>query len=62
MDPAMRAAFEALDTAHHTRGIGELLASRAYAGLRLTTTIMPDQTHFTMPFAGMASGLRHVFA
>ena len=61
MDPAIRVGFEALDTVHHTRRIGELLASRAHAGLRLTTTIMSDQTHFTMPSAGLAYGLRHVF-
>jgi predicted alpha/beta superfamily hydrolase len=62
MDPEMRAGLEMADIAAHTRRIGELLASRAHAGLRLTTTIMPDQTHFSMPFAGMAYGLRDVFA
>ena len=62
MDPATRAGLAALECAHHARRIGERLASRAYGGLRLTTTIMPDQTHFTMPFAGMAFGLRNVFA
>jgi uncharacterized protein len=62
MEPELREGFAALDTVNQTRRIDALLSSSAYAGLKLTTTIAPDQTHFTMPFAGMATGLRQVFS
>jgi hypothetical protein len=61
MEPAMRETFASLDTVNQTDRVEKVLSSSAYSGLQLTTTIIADQTHFTMPSVGMAMGLRHVF-
>jgi predicted alpha/beta superfamily hydrolase len=37
------------------------LGQRAYPGLALTTMILPDETHESIPGAGFARGLRSVF-
>ena len=62
MEPAMRQAFASLDTVNQTDRVEKVLSSSAYSGLQLTTSIVADQTHFTMPAVGMAMGLRRVFA
>ncbi len=54
--------FARADTAGHTRRLGAALASRGYPGLRLTTRILPEETHFTIAGALIAQGLRNVFA
>jgi hypothetical protein len=41
--------------------MGALLAGRHYPSLDLKTVIFPEETHFTMPFAMTAHGLRYVF-
>ncbi len=53
--------FARADTAGHTRRLGAALASRGYPGLRLTTRILPEETHFTIGGALLAQGLRNVF-
>jgi predicted alpha/beta superfamily hydrolase len=55
-------AFDRADTAGHTRRLGSALAGRGYPGLRLATRILPEETHFTLPGALVAQGLRNVFA
>ncbi|MGD9934257.1 MAG: alpha/beta hydrolase [Dehalococcoidia bacterium] len=58
----MIATFARADTAGHTRRLGDALAARAYPSLRLTTRILPDETHFSINGALVAQGLRKVFA
>ena len=41
--------------------MGEALASRNYPSLRLKTLIFAEETHFTVPYAIAAHGLRYVF-
>jgi predicted alpha/beta superfamily hydrolase len=55
-------ALARADTAAHTLRLGDALAGRGYPGLRLTTRILPDKTHFTIKGALFAQGLRTVFA
>ena len=62
LPPELRAAFEGLDMVRHTQRVGSALAAGSHPGLRLTTSVVADQVHATMPFALMATGLRHVFA
>jgi predicted alpha/beta superfamily hydrolase len=59
--PGTTAIFSKADTEAHTVRMGELLASRHYPSLKLKTLIFPEETHFTMPFALRAYGLRYVF-
>ena len=54
-------AFARADTAGHARRLGDALAGRNYPGLRLTTRILPEETHFTISGALLAQGLRNVF-
>jgi predicted alpha/beta superfamily hydrolase len=54
--------FGRADTAAHTQRLGSALARRGYPGLRLTTRILPEETHYTIPGALFAQGLRNVFA
>jgi hypothetical protein len=49
------------DTEAHTRRLGEVLQSRTYPSLKLKTMIWDEETHFTVPYAIMAHGLRWVF-
>jgi len=60
-DPNASAIFEKADTEAHTRRLGELLTSRNYPNLRLKTMIWEEETHFTVPYALSAHGLRYVF-
>jgi predicted alpha/beta superfamily hydrolase len=60
-DPVMAALFAKADRAGHTVRMGELLASRHYPNLKLKTKIFAEETHFTMPSAMIAHGLRYVF-
>ena len=60
-DPGATAIFEQARTAEHTERLGELLAGRDYPNLRLKTMIWPEETHFTVPYALIAHGLRWVF-
>jgi predicted alpha/beta superfamily hydrolase len=53
--------FARADTAGHTQRLGRALAGRGYPSLRLTTRILPEATHFTIPGALVAQGLRNVF-
>lgn len=55
-------AFARADTAGHTRRLGDALAAPGYPGLRPTTRILPEETHFTVAGALIAQGLRNVFA
>ena len=41
--------------------MGQSLASRNYPNLRLKTLIFPEETHFTVPYAIAAHGLRYVY-
>ena len=61
LDPGITAIFTKAGTAAHTVRMGELLASRHYPSLRLKTLIFPEETHFTVPVAVFAHGLRYVF-
>jgi predicted alpha/beta superfamily hydrolase len=61
LGPELTAAFASLDTVNHTRRVDDRLRTLSWSHLRLTTTIVPAQSHFTMPAIGMASGLREVF-
>ena len=54
--------FARADTAGHTRRLGEALAGRNYPNLRVTTRILPEETHFTLSTVLMTQGLRNVFA
>lgn len=65
MSPAFDAdatrVFDAAETEAHTIRMGDALASRNYPNLRLKTLIFPEETHFTVPYAIAAHGLRYVF-
>ena len=60
-DPSATAIFEQARTAEHTERLSELLAGRDYPNLKLKTMIWPEETHFTVPYALIAHGLRWVF-
>jgi predicted alpha/beta superfamily hydrolase len=60
-DPGMGVRFAKADTEAQTVRMGELLARRHYPTLKLKTLIFPEETHFTVPFAIIAHGLRYVF-
>jgi hypothetical protein len=60
-DPSMSAILAKADTEAHTVRMGELLASRHYPSLKLKMLIFPEETHYTVPFALIAHGLRYVF-
>ncbi len=60
-DPSAAEIFKVADTEKHTRRLAELLASRNYPNLKLKTMIWEEETHFTVPYAIMAHGLRYVF-
>lgn len=58
----IRPIFADADTANLTQEMSDRLHSREYAGLDLTTRILPNETHFTIMGALIAQGLRCVFA
>ncbi len=60
-DPNAAEIFKVANTEAHTRRLGELLESRNYPNLNLKTMIWDEETHFTVPYALIAHGLRHVF-
>jgi len=60
-DAAMAAVFKVANTQEHTERLGALLASRNYPNLALKTLIFPEETHFTVPYALVAHGMRYVF-
>jgi hypothetical protein len=61
LDPSLATIFAKADRAGHTVRMGELLAGRRYPNLKLKTKIFAEETHFTMPSAMIAHGLRYVF-
>ncbi len=61
-DPNATEIFKVAETEAHTRRLGELLAGRNYPSLTLKTMIWEEETHFTVPYALMAHGLRYVFS
>jgi predicted alpha/beta superfamily hydrolase len=60
-DPHTTEIFNRADTEAHTVKMGEILAGRSYPSLRLKTLIFPEETHFTVPYALTAHGMRYVF-
>ncbi len=60
-DASATAVFDAAETEAHAVRMGQSLASRNYPNLRLKTLIFPEETHFTVPYAIAAHGLRYVY-
>ena len=60
-DPSATEIFERAHTQEYTEQMGERLGGRNYPSLRLKTLIFDEETHFTVPFAIYAHGLRWVF-
>jgi hypothetical protein len=61
LEPGWRANLQSFEFERTTRRIAKILGSPSHPRLRLATSIIPDETHFTMAFAGLAYGLRHLF-